>query len=337
MAYIKARKGSYHVQIDKTTKTGRVRLSETFTTKLAAKEWAINTEKAIQDRSLGLPIAGITLGDLFKKYQMENTPKKRGAKWEYNRLNAFQRDALATLEVADINTQDLVAWRDRRLLKVCASTVRRDVAVLSAVFQIARTEWRYMSTNPLVGLKLPKGSRPRDRRFKPAEIESILYVLGYDKTTPPNTVSARVGAVMLFAIETAMRMGEICALELTDVNFDERYLFVRGEEIGAGKNETARRTVPLSTEALRILRQMPVEAHKIFDVDSSQVDSLYRKARDRAGIVDLHFHDTRHEGLTRLAQKLPVLDLARMVGHKDLAMLMVYYNATGAEMAAKLG
>jgi len=49
------------------------------------------------------------------------------------------------------------------------------------------------------------------------------------------------------------------------------------------------------------------------------------------------FHDTRHEALTRIARKLDVLDLARMVGHRDARSLMIYYNATAEEIAQRLG
>jgi integrase len=64
---------------------------------------------------------------------------------------------------------------------------------------------------------------------------------------------------------------------------------------------------------------------------------MFAAATKRAGIEGLTFHDTRHEGLTRLAQKLEVLDLARMVGHRDLKSLMIYYNPTATEIADRLG
>jgi len=57
---------------------------------------------------------------------------------------------------------------------------------------------------------------------------------------------------------------------------------------------------------------------------------------EKVKIENLHFHDTRHEAITRLAKKLDILDLARMTGHKDLKSLMTYYNATPAEIAAQL-
>ncbi|WP_058048192.1 tyrosine-type recombinase/integrase [Janthinobacterium sp. Ant5-2-1] len=65
-------------------------------------------------------------------------------------------------------------------------------------------------------------------------------------------------------------------------------------------------------------------------------DSLFRKAVTRAGIEGLIFHDARHEAITRLAKKLNILELARMVGHKDIRQLQVYYNETAAEIAKKL-
>ena len=64
---------------------------------------------------------------------------------------------------------------------------------------------------------------------------------------------------------------------------------------------------------------------------------LFRRARDRCGIVDLHFHDSRATALTRLSERLDVLELARMVGHRDLKSLMVYYRKTASQLAYKLG
>ncbi|KJK17754.1 hypothetical protein UB46_34680 [Burkholderiaceae bacterium 16] len=60
------------------------------------------------------------------------------------------------------------------------------------------------------------------------------------------------------------------------------------------------------------------------------------KGRDRSGLRNLTFHDTRHEAITRLAKKLQPLALARMTGHTDLNELMTYYNESAADIAALL-
>lgn len=75
---------------------------------------------------------------------------------------------------------------------------------------------------------------------------------------------------------------------------------------------------------------------QVFRLRSASADAMFRKIRDELHIIDLHFHDTRHEAAPRLARKVDVLDLARITGHKDPRSLMVYYSATAAEMAARL-
>lgn len=98
------------------------------------------------------------------------------------------------------------------------------------------------------------------------------------------------------------------------------------------------RDVALTTRAVELLKvmQRTSNQHCVFRLVSGTADTLFRKARDKVGISDLHFHDTRHEATTRLARKLDVLDLARMTGHKDTRSLMIDYNATATELASRL-
>jgi integrase len=89
--------------------------------------------------------------------------------------------------------------------------------------------------------------------------------------------------------------------------------------------------------ALRILEQLRgLHTTSVFDLRVAQIDALWRKARDRAGIVDCHWHDARHTAVTRLARKLDVLALARAIGHRDLRQLQTYYNPTAEELAKRL-
>ena len=61
-----------------------------------------------------------------------------------------------------------------------------------------------------------------------------------------------------------------------------------------------------------------------------------RRSRIRASVDDVTFHDTRHLVIAKLAKKLNVLDLARMVGHRDLKQPQVYYNETAEQIATRL-
>jgi integrase len=93
------------------------------------------------------------------------------------------------------------------------------------------------------------------------------------------------------------------------------------------------RDVPLSKRALELWELVKDGG---FELEPDSLSALFRKASGKAGVVDLHFHDSRHEAITRLAKKLHVLDLARMVGHRDIRMLQIYYNATAEQIADKL-
>lgn len=150
----------------------------------------------------------------------------------------------------------------------------------------------------------------------------------------PVTISAKIGAAMLFAIETAMRAGEIAGLTWDRVDIDKRTARLVETKNGS------KRTVPLSMEAIRIINQLrdvtKSDCGNIFDLTTDQIDVNFRKAKSRAMIDDLHFHDTRATAITRLSKKLDILSLARVSGHRDLKMLMIYYRESAEDMAKKL-
>lgn len=99
------------------------------------------------------------------------------------------------------------------------------------------------------------------------------------------------------------------------------------------KNGDAR-AVPLSARAVELLRLLP--GRRPFTISSASLDTLFRKARDRAGVADLHFHDSRGEAITRLARKLDLMELCDMIGHRDPKSLLFYYKASPERTAAKL-
>lgn len=315
-----------------------VRKSASFTTKAEAQAWATKAEAEIFAGARG-EVSDRPFRDLLDRYAREVSPTKRGVRWEQIRLAKLSRDRIADVPLPRLSSESFADWRDRRLIEVSPASVIREWNLLSSACNIAVREWRWLQENPMKGVRRPKQPEARDRRIEEREIERLLWALGYDHASPPVTVSSRVGAAMLFAIESALRAGEICALRWGDVFLEERYLKVRGGE-GGCKTAAAKRDVPLSSESLRIIGRLGQSREegddRVFRLSTSQIDALFRKAKASAMIEGLHFHDTRHESITRLAKKLDVLELARMVGHRDLKMLMVYYNETAANLAKKL-
>lgn len=187
---------------------------------------------------------------------------------------------------------------------------------------------RAFRSNPFSNAKKPEGGKARTRRPAGDEMEAMLLTLGYSNDEACVTMNSRVGAAALFAIETAMRAGEICSIRPEHIDFARRVVHVPKT-----KNDHPR-DVPLSKAAIRILRQLPV-GH--FDITPALLDALWRKAKGKTCVEGLRFHDLRREALTRLSKKLPVLELAKISGHRDLKILLnTYYAPDVSSLADKL-
>jgi integrase len=324
-----------------------VRESRTYATKGEAAAWASQRETEIRtEKTTGIQ-RGRTVEDAFRRYEKEVSAHKRGKDKEAIRLAAIGRMEingvpLKDWKLADVTADVLGRWRDNRLKgtpeldfkdKVLGSSVNRDLNLLSHVFSSAAREWKWIAKSPTADVRRPADPPPRDRLYTQDEIDRLCAALGIDAEQAEivETTTQRVGIAFLFAIETAMRAGEICGLRHEHING-------RVATLPQTKNGT-KRHVPLSARAAALLKLMPKheEGETVFGVTPASLDALFRKARTRAMIEDATFHDTRHLAITRLAKKLHVLDLARMTGHRDLKKLQIYYNESAEAMATRLG
>ncbi|MBP1087043.1 MULTISPECIES: tyrosine-type recombinase/integrase [Pseudomonas] len=312
-----------------------IRDSQTFPTKAAAHAWATHREAEIL-AGAGKPKAGnqMTLSEALRRYKRDVSPTKAGQRWEELRLDKMDNELTFVGEmIGDVTADQIADWRDLRLKKVASPSVRRDMTLLSSVFEIAKREWKCCSFNPVREVKRPSNGRPRDRRVSASEESALTRRMGFVEGLAPSTLQQELAYAFLLALETAMRQGEILGLKVRDVRLKERYVRLAMTKNGDSRN------VPLTRRAGELLQILVGERDgdcEVFRLSSASADAMFRKIRDELKIVDLHFHDTRHEATTRLARKVDVLDLARITGHKDPRSLMVYYNATAEEMAERL-
>lgn len=276
----------------------------------------------------------ISFGELITKYIDEVAPSHKGADKEISRLHKLMNDypKLMQKPITDVNQLDMIELRNDRLSKVSPSTVGRDLGVLGGVFKYARQELRILKTSPLLDVAKPTQAPYRERRITQEEINTILLSFNYDATYQPLTKRQQVAWAFLFALETAMRASEITNMQWCNVYVDHVLL-------PDTKNGTARK-VPLSRRAIQLLELMKgLDNDKVLTIsDRSNALShdFWLVVSNKLGITDLNFHDTRHEATTRLAKKLPIQDSAKVTGHKDLKMLMRYYNPTVQELALRL-
>jgi integrase len=330
MASIRQRNDKWQARV----KREGVIVEKTFLSRRDAEKWARLTEVDIERGTFdpkprqpaqAAPRPPETLADLLQRYAIEVAAQHRSFTTLVN-LNTLKR-TLGGIVLADLNSQAVARWRDERLKAVQGASVARELNTLSAVLNHARKEWCYPITNPVGDIKRPAQGGRRDRRITPDEEARLLVELA------PHY--ARVGR---FALETAMRRGEILSLVWRNADTGGRVAL-----LPMTKNGEARR-VPLSLAALAVLREQR-EAQgdvldiggRVFPIHPLSLDRAWRKACARAGLEGLHFHDLRHEAVSRLFERgLNVMEVAAISGHKTLAMLHRYTHLRAEDLAKKL-
>lgn len=324
----KTAQGTWRIQIE----VGGVRDSGTFDTKREADEWKARRTLELKDDGRGGPGANKTLLDVLRKYAEEVTPSKRGNAKELIRLRAFEDPTKHRFplkaKVRDVTSMDLGQWRDARLKLNARGTVLRDIGLLSSVFEHARTEWKWISANPMRDVRKPSNPDHRDRLITGQETRQILRSLGHAKK--PRTVSQAVATAFLMALSTGMRAGEVAQLAWPDVRGDHVLLYT-------GKTKNRGRPVPLSGVAKHLIERMRGwDDVLVFGIGSQTLDALFRKARKRAGLSGFTFHDSRHTACTRLARKVDVLDLCKIMGWVKTTQALTYFNPKPSDLARRI-
>lgn len=328
----------WHVQI---RRKGYPHQTRTFTTRADAEKWARQVETELDkgifvDRS---EAEKNTLHDVLKRYRDEISPTKRGADIEKLRINTILKhyDLVAT-KMAALSSKVLAGWRDERLKSVSGSTVNRELNILSAVINQARKEWGIHVDNPVALIRRPQSEKGRERRLELGEERLLLEALELSERDQngrltSGTRNIYVKPLVLLALETAMRRGELLSLRWENVDLKKRVACLPETKNGETRN------VPLSSCAVEILENLPRSIDgRVFPTTEDALKKAFSRARERAKINDLHFHDLRHEATSRLAEKLAnVIELAAVTGHKDLRMLKRYYHPRAEDLAKKLG
>ena len=340
MAYFQQRSGNWRAIVKR---NGHERITRTFDTKGEAEVWARSIENEM-DRGVFVSrkeAENTTLSDALDRYEREVIPGKKGAIQESMRIRIWKRTPLAKRSIASIQGKDIASYRDARLKEVAPNTVRHELAVLSHVFTIAVKEWSMAGlVNPVRQIRIPKAPPGRDRRLNPGELDRIISASG----------SSVLPDIARFAVETGMRQAEIAEMTWELVDLKKRTVTLLDTKNGE------KRIVPLSTEALRILsglvRRIDGEVWGIqprtiaisFARAVSRARTAYEKEcadkkenPDPAFLVDLHFHDLRHEATSRFFELgLDATKVKNITGHKTYSMLARYTHLKAEDIALEI-
>jgi integrase len=311
-------------------KKGYPQQVKTFRRKAEAEAWAKSVE-AEMERGLWRDTTeaqATILREAFQRYAEEVSRHKKGAEQEQWVIAQWQRRKIAKLSLARIGGRNVAeAMREMEDEGKSASTIRQHLAILSHLFKIARSEWGMEGLeNPVTNVRKPKPAQGRDRRLQGDEETRLLAEC-------KASGNPWLLAVVRFALETAMRQGEILGLTWKHVDLNRRIAV-----LSETKNGTSR-TVPLSSVAVEVLRGVPRSVGgRVFPTSQNALRLAFPRACKRAEIEDLRFHDLRHEATSRLFEKgFNPMEVSTITGHKTLQMLKRYTHLRAEDLAKRMG
>ena len=315
---------------------------KTFRTKAEATQWATVTESEMM-RGVFVQrneSEQTTLNELLDRYSREVLPKLKGGYREQSRIKALQSGGLGAYSLAALNSSMIAKYRDKRLSTVSektgrlvgAQTVKHELGLLQRALKMAVMEWGIALPGgiPTAMVKKPSLPSARDRRLVDNEEERLLAEC--DKSR-----NVWLRPCVIFAIETAMRAGEILEkweLDKETGNQEKKSVGLQWSDVDLRKRTAhlpktkngEARTVPLSSRAVTVLDALPRSMDgRVFGTTYEGIHQAFVRACKRAGIDDLRFHDLRHEATSRLFEKgLNPMQVAAITGHKTLQMLKRY-------------
>jgi integrase len=259
-----------------------------------------------------------TLTELLERYISEHAVRRANYPRELTSvktLKAFFGNPM----LDQVTPRRIVAYKNQRYTDgVKPATINRELATLKKAFNLARREWEWCTDNPVCRVSMERENNTRDRWLTVEEETRLLHA-----------ASPWLRELMLFAIHTGMRMGEI--LGLTWGGLD---LFRRTVTVFKAKNGE-RRTIPLNQTALDLLKHkagsrsvetelvFPSEAHT--QLNASNISRSLNLALEKVKMTDFHFHDLRHTCATRMVQAgVDLYKVQRLLGHKSPIMTQRY-------------
>ncbi|AOU98323.1 hypothetical protein BI364_10430 [Acidihalobacter yilgarnensis] len=321
----------------------------TFDSKAEAQRWATLLERKLREqRKLGRADDGLaeamqlTVGDALQRYALEIVPTKKNEdskRSELSRIRVIQAMRLSAMKLADVRGRDVSVFvRELEEGGRSPNTIRLYLATLSHCFTISAKEWGMeFLNNPVQLVRKPRLPRGRERRLLNGEESDLIEAA--------LIVNPELADIIILAIESAMRQGEILSMNASVVDFQRHTVFLADTKNGE------RRTVPLTVRAeAAIGRQLarlagreasgrrrgdeePGQVRPLWNYTGEGLRASWQKARRRAGITGLTFHDLRHEATSRLFERgLNPMLIQTVTGHKTVQMLKRYTHLQAATL-----
>ncbi|MCM2323504.1 MAG: site-specific integrase [Oligoflexia bacterium] len=311
--------------------------SATFERKQDAKRWAAETETEIKNGRYFKRIEAKkhTVGEMIDRYCLEVLPQKRDST-KYGQAFQFKwwKVQIGHELLSGVSPALLAVCRDRLIRDKDAprspTTAKRYLAALSHAFTIAMKDWQWIEENPMARVTMPKESRGRVRFLSDDERSALLKACS-------KSANPLLYPIVLMAISTGARKGEILGLKWKDVNL------ARGAVTFQDTKNSDRRTVPVRGTALEALRGLPrrIDTDLVFagpdGTMPAKIRAHWESSLIEAKVTDFRFHDLRHSCASYLAMSgATTAEIAAVLGHRTLAMVKRYSHIGEQHTAAVL-
>ena len=316
MATIRKRQGKYHTQVRKNGKS----VTKTFITKADALKWAREQEVKIEQGTFIGQHETVTLEFLLSRWEREVLKNLKS--WPVERYKvALVQKQLGHLTLEKLTSKVLVNYRDQRLTEVSNQTVKHELGLIRRAMKKG-IEWGYLGSVPFLTSPSLKG-QARTRRLKQDELNHLI-----------ESCDPYLQNVVILLIETAMRRGELVAIQHKDIDVNQR--LVRLSDTKNGED----RIIPLSSRAMSAIQYLikHSQSEKLLNYSKEWLTKKFIVKCKELGIENFRLHDLRHEGVSSLFEKgLNMIEVSAISGHKDMAMLKRYTHINPVTLIAKIG
>ena len=261
-----------------------------------------------------------TLKNLVEQYWEDITPsKKPGSQKDDFRYGRYWIQLFDNRYLNEISSDSINQYIQKRKKLVGPSTINRELAFLSAVFNKGIKLWRWCKENP-VSLVPREKENQRVKYFSSEEFHEILNHL-VDWAKP----------IVLLGKNTGLRVSNLVNLKWSQVDLKNQLIIIDGKEMKNSENLG----IPLNDNALQVLKNQFKQrsTHHSFvfcKEDGTQYSKwgpsqAFKKACKKAGYPDYRFHDLRHDFCSKLVQKgVDLYTVKELVGHKDISTTQRY-------------
>ena len=313
--------------------------SQTFDRKATAQAWIkrVETEMSVPGAIEKANRSGVTVKEMIDRYLLEYEKLRPLGKTKRATLKAIGDTWLGKLEDREITSQKLVEYADGRIMNdgIQAQTVGNDLAHLGAVLSVARPAWGYdidpmaMPDARKVLRKMGGVSRSKERNRRPtlAELDAILEYFSAMRDRRKQQIDML--KVITFALFSTRRQEEITRIRWDAID-EERQAVLITDMKNPGQKYGNDVWCHVPDEAWRILQSMPRVSDEVFPYNARSVSASFTRAAAFLEIDDLHFHDLRHDGVSRLFEMgWDIPRVASVSGHRDWNSMRRYTHLRG--------